>query len=32
MVMLGGHRGLRENGHVTEVVILIEGEWSCWSL
>ena len=21
---------LRENGHVTEVVTLIEGEWSCY--
>ena len=22
---------LRENGHVTEMVTLIEGEWSCYS-
>ena len=26
----GGHFNGRENGHVTEVVNLMEGEWSCY--
>ena len=25
----GGHFNGRKNGHVTEVVTLMEGEWSC---
>ena len=26
----GGHVNGRKNGHVTEVVTLMEGEWSCY--
>ena len=29
-VMLGGQFYWRENGYVTEVVSLMEGEWSCY--
>ena len=28
--MLPGHFNGRKNGHVTEVVTLREGEWSCY--